>query len=556
MPLPQNGQLNWGTPLNADISNDEANIANIQQSLSGHETNVPADPHGDRAYSSALVTPIVTGLNMPPTPVSLGLVQLTANGKIPLNLVPTGAGLTTFIDAIPDFNVPVNGAPAAGALNQALSAANDQGGGIVWVGSGVFGLEKPLMIYQNTWLMCSPGAVFQRINTASPPVALLQNFTQTISPAGGNIRISGGYWNVNNLQQGSAVAFSLAHTTMVLIEDLIVVAYPDGNSPVSELFGCSNVTIDNVAVYGPAPINPGRNQQGKPCFRVEECNVVNLPNSRCPNGVLDGTACSNIIIRACSLSATGSWPSDSYGSYSAWSSFCGTVGTVTNGNRHNNINIVDGCYTAALATCGIQVNNWNNVTATGCDFSFPPTPYLLEQDGVAGVVPLQFLYDVNSPKEYAPAVTNVTVINVTETIVNQFTIPANDWVPGTTCYEHHHGGYITCPQGATLTFKIYVGINGNVTDTLTETITITMTQAHNNDPYCLHHRGFDCDSDGGWNHCGTEFYAPNEHVFHCGNVRPHPTQGKPCYVSHSASWDSGGGRSCQSRHGSHNRRKQ
>jgi hypothetical protein len=556
VPLPQNGQLAWGTPLNSDILNDEANIGNLQQSLSGHEANNPPDPHGDRAYTSALVTPITTGLNMPPTPTTLGLVQLGVNGKIPLGLVPTGAGLYTFIDAVPDFNVPVNGAPAAGALNQALAAANAQGGGIVWVGSGVFGIDQPLLISQNTWLMCSPGAVFNRIQTVGPPVALVQNYSQLSAPVGGNIRISGGYWNVNNCA-GTAVAFSFAHTTMVLIEDLIVVAYPDGLSPVAELFGCSNVTIDNVAVYGPVPLHPARVQQARPCFRVEECNVVNLPNNRCPNSVLDGSACSNVTVRACSLSPTGgAWPTDSFGPYSAWSSFCGTTGTVTNGNRHNNINIVDGCFSAGLAACGIQVNNWNNVTATGCDFSYPQTPYLLLQDGVAGVVPLQFLYDINSPKEFSPAVTNITVINISETIVNQFAIPANDWIPGATCYEHHHGGYITCPQGATLTFKIYVGNSGGLGDTLTETITITMTQAHVNDPYTLHHRGFDCDSDGGWNHCGTEFFAPGEHVTHCGNVRPHPTQGSPCYVSHSCSWDSGAGRSCQSKHGTHNRRKQ
>jgi hypothetical protein len=49
MPLPVNGQSNWGTPLNQDIANDEANIANLQQSVTSHEQNTPPDPHGDRA---------------------------------------------------------------------------------------------------------------------------------------------------------------------------------------------------------------------------------------------------------------------------------------------------------------------------------------------------------------------------------------------------------------------------------------------------------------------------------------------------------------------------
>ena len=560
MPLPSIGQLVWGGVLNSDILNDEANIANIQTSLSGHEANNPADPHGDRAYTSALVTPIITGLNQAPTNTSYGLVQLSAAGKIPLSLVPVGAGLTTFIDAIPDFNVPINGTPASTALNQALAAANAQGGGIVWIGSGIFGLDQPLVIYQNTWLMCSPGAVFTRINPSTAPVALIQNYSFNIPPVGGNIRITGGYWNLNG---GSVpytgVAFSFADTTAVLVEDFIVVSYSDGLSPAAEIFGCTNVTFDNVSVYAPLPINPTRAAQQYPVWRIEELNVTNLPSTRIPATVYGFQECVNITVRNCAVQAASL--SDSFGPYSCFTSFAGTKGSIQAGARHTNINVVEGCYVTALATASIELQNWQNVTVTGCDFNNPKAPYLTVNDGlvpgqVGYIPPLYFLYSVNSPDVVSPVVSNVTNTTVNVTIINQFTIQANDFIPGNTCYRHHHGGRITCPAGAIFTINVHVGTVGDLTDSIVETVQITMAQSHTNDPYTFHHQGFDCDSDGSWHHCGSEFYAPGEHQTHCSSSSFTPAQGVKLYVSHSHNWDSNSGRSCTSRTGNHERRKQ
>ena len=562
MPLPNNGDLNWGTPLNADIEADESNISLLTTSVSEHEANVPPDPHGDRAFTSGLVTPITTGLNLPPAPgVSLGLVQLGANGKIPLSLVPVGAGLTNWIDAIPDFNVNTTGAPTATQINAALTAANANGGGIVYIGNGQFGLDQPLIIYQNTWLLCSPGAIFYRITTTTPPTAMVQNYAFNVAPIGGNIRITGGYWDVANITP-TGTAFSFVNTTAVLIEDMIVVANNDGLSSVSEIFGCTNVVYDNVSVYASAPQTTGRSNQHIPCFRVEECNSSNKPSL--PNSCYGNQECQNVVVRNCNLTPQGIWPSDSFGAYSCFTSFCGTKGTVQNGSRHININIVEGCYASALALAGIECNNWQNTTVTGCDFNQPQTPYLTTIDGVAPGTPLYFLYDINSPAVLTPNITNITVTNtIVETIVNQFTINANDWIPGNTCYRHHHGGFLTCPASATLTIKIYVGILGTTGDTLTETFTITFANAHNNDPYCYHHKGFDCDSSGSWNHCGSEYFCGSsvsghdEHFFHCGDTNPSPTKGKPVYVTHTATWDSANSnRTCLSAHGNHERRKQ
>jgi hypothetical protein len=541
MPLPTNGQLNWGTPLNADIANDEANIANLQQSVASHENNTPPDPHGDRAYTSSLVTPIVTGLNQAPTLTSLGLVQLTANGKIPLALVPTGAGLFTFIDAVPDFNVPTNGAPAAASLNLALAAANAQGGGIVWVGSGVFALDQPLVIYENTWLMCSPGAVFDRYVTTSAPAALLQNYSQLIPPNGGNIRVTGGYWNVAAVN-ATGVAFSFAHTAAVLIEDCIVVPYSDGNSPVAAFYGCSNVTMDNVSAFGAPPVTTSRNAQHQPLIRIEEINITNLPNNLIPNSVLDGTECSNIVVRACSLAAVGpgSYPSDGFGVYSAWTSFLGTTGTVQTGGRHTNINLVDGNYATALATAGIQVKNWAAVTAVGGDFNYPPAPYTLSQDGVSGVYPTSFQYDVNSPRVAQPIVVQTVTNTTSETTLAQFSIPANDWRAGSTAYRTSHSGNLSIGSVTnSITLKMYVGTSSNFSsDTLAHTMTIGLNASSSVVPFAIHQRGFAIDANGFWTPEGWEFTcsAATGGTLNNGSVRLNPAAGSTVYVTITATW--------------------
>src|ERR1700740_3670764 len=205
------GELNWGPPLNAELTADETQITANTNNITNHVNNNPADPHGDRAYTDELVDDITTGVNQPN-----GFVVLGPDGKIPLGLIPVGAGLTNWVDAIPDFSVPTNGAADASvSLNAALYQTNLNGGGIVYVGNGTFALAHPLVIYSNTWLICSPGAIFTRINLITPPFAMIQNSSASIVP-GGNIRVSGGTWNVASLSGHSGCMFSFAAANNIL----------------------------------------------------------------------------------------------------------------------------------------------------------------------------------------------------------------------------------------------------------------------------------------------------------------------------------------------------
>jgi len=540
MPLPTNGELNWGTPLNSDILVDEAAISTNTTAIANHGANIPADPHGDRAYALSLTTPITTGLNLAPTATSLGLVQLTSAGKIPLSLVPTGAGLTTFVDAVPNLSLATNGADISGNLNAGIATLSAAGGGIMYMGSGTFGLAAPIVMQPNVWLMCSPGAVFNRLLVTTVPPWMITNFAFGVSPSGGNMWVSGGTWNVANLARTGSL-FAFANANFINIRDLTVVGYPDGLSPIGRLYGCTNVNIDNVQISAAACINSGRSNQTLPVFEIEELNVINIPGI--PAGTYNNQECSNIHIRGCALNAVTS--SDSSGAYTAWTSFCGTKGTIVSGNLHVNINVLDGCYASGLAVAAVEVKNWQNLNCTGNQFSFPGLPYVATWTGTVALV-ASFLFDTNSPRSY-PAYELVQVTGtISETTCAQFSIPANDWIPGTTAYRHHHSGNITVgtTSGKHITFRIYLGTNGNNTDNLIQTIgPLAVTASQTTIPYSVNHRGFDIDVNGYWTDCGVEFLstccttAAQNVLIQAGSTRILLSRGSKLYITITAQWD-------------------
>lgn len=533
MTLPIDGQLDWGDPLNAQIEADETQLNAASTSVNNHVQNIPPDPHGDRTYAANLVSGITTGINLPN-----GLVELDANGKIPLNLVPVGAGLTNWIDVVPDYGVPTNGlSDASSTLNAALFQTNINGGGIVYVGNGTFGLGSPLIIYPNTWLLCSPGAIFQRIAPITAPFSMIQNFNSTLLPVGSNVIIQGGQWKVNSRTE-SGTMFTFANLGNVKIQDLTIFGNPDGHSPFGRLFGCTDVTLDNVQLVGAAPTG-SRASQHFPCFQVDELNVTNCPGL--PNTGYASQPCQDITVRHCKH--RGATLSDSFGPYTAWTSFCGSVGTILSGNIHSNI-IVNGCFSTGLCNAAVEVINWSNLTCTGNFFTYPQNPYLTTWTGISAQIST-FIFDVNSPRSYAcfpqtlPS-TGICVNTVTETIIAQFSIPANDWLTGTTCYRHRHSGLIrTATSAETLTIKVYVGPLGTTADTLVETIAITFDTQVTDVPYVVHHRGFDIDRDGHWNPCGIEHISTalsTRVKITIGNTRCQPAAGAPLFITHTATW--------------------
>lgn len=550
IPLPQTGQLAWGAPLNAEILADEATISTNSANIANHANNSPADPHGDRAYAQSLVTPITTGTNQPN-----GYVVLTSQGKIPLALVPTGAGLSGWVDAIPDL-VLTPGTDISLSLTAGIQALSNSGGGIMYVGPGSFNIANPIIMYPNVWLMLSPGTIFNRTLTTVAPPAMIQNYSSLISPSGGNMWISGGTWNVANLAK-TGVCFSFCNAAFINIRDMQIVGYPDGKAPIGRFFGCTDVNLDNIRVTAASPINSGRGFQSWPMIQVDELNVSNIPGL--PSGVYLSQECVNVHIRSCSLSA--GTLSDSLGVYTAWSSFCGSVGTIVSGNSHININVIEGCYASGLAVSAVQVINWQNLNCTGCQFTYPGSPYQATWIGLPAQIS-SFLFDVNSPRSYPPTTVASCSNTLTETIIAQFTIPANDWIAGTTCYRHRHTGIISSASLTdTVTINLRVGTTGTITDTLVETITLTIQASQTNVPYAIHHRGFDIDPGGVFNSAGFEVistaFTVTETVTITNSVRITPTAGQKLFVSHTCQWaHARSGNTCQAKAGVHERANQ
>jgi hypothetical protein len=531
MALPIPGELDWGTQLNSEITADETTIAANGASLSNHESNIPADPHGDRAFATNLVTPITTGTNEPN-----GYVVLNAQGKLPLALVPVGAGLTNFVDAIPDLQLNTDGSDVSVNLNTGIADLSTAGGGIMWVGSGTFGLASPILMQPNVWLWCSPGAVFNRITITTPPTCMITNFNSLTPPSSGNMWVTGGTWDVATVSRTGCIML-FAGASFLNFRDMQVTGYPDGQSPIGRFYGCTDINFDNIVIDAEAPANSGRGNQVAPVFEIEELNITNIPGV--PTGSYTGAECSNIHLTGCNL--TAGTLSDSYGEYCAWSSFCGTTGTITGSACHSNIK-VDNCVCPALAAAGIEVFNWINVVCVSNFFSYPFAPYSATWQEIEAQV-ASFIFDINSPPCYTALVTGNVQNTSAETTVAQFLIPANDWNPGTTSYRHHFSGLLWGNGSATLTVKLYIGPNGNNTDALVDQFTVTPSNV-SGVPFSIQNLGVDAAINPSgptyqWFSSGSLFISSglsSSPVASVWTSTPTAVQGEAVYVTWTGKW--------------------
>lgn len=378
MALPTNGQLNWGTPLNSQISSDEAAAAALALSVSNHESNTPSDPHGDRAYAAGLVAPITTGTN-----AANGYVVLDGGGHLPTGLLPPGGALANWYDVKNSaYGAIGNGTvDDSTAINAALAAATSAGGGVVWVPDGTYGIGSPLVIGSGVTLMLSMGATIQRISPVSAPTVMLQNYSAGVAAATGFIAVRGGKWDAvgSTVQSSTNTMFSFANAGAVYIQDVVMNQVPNGASPYGAFYGCSNVSVQNLTLTGGAPTNT-RASTLQPCFRIEQCISANIP------GLVSGdyvaaAMCNGVNILNCSLSATTS--SDGTGTFTGWYAMAATTGTVnSNSLYHTNIT-VNICDATAFANSGISALNWNEVCYTNNIFNNPGPGNLFNQNWVS-----------------------------------------------------------------------------------------------------------------------------------------------------------------------------
>jgi len=360
--LPSDGSTGWGDTLNAYITSLTAEANSTQTGLNAHAANSPADPHGDRAYASSLTTPITTGTN-----AANGYVKLNSDGFVPASLVSGSSALggmySGIYDAVTMFGAtPGTGSDQSVAIQNALNAASANGGGIVYIGPGIFAMASYIVMPSNVWLQMSTTTTLQRIvaSTNSPYLITNVPFTSGGS-AGTNLRISGGILDAYGSQSVNTTCtpIFIIQSNQTIIEDIST--YTPFNNCAIEINGCQATVINN-AVFSGNPVvstNPT-----VPAVRINSSSTSTTP-AGLPSGLYNDAIVTNFTI-----SNSGMSPASAGGSQ-AW-----LVGSdkVAGGGVSNHENIsVNGCYanfTSGNANLSYILNpNWSNYSIDGNTFA-------------------------------------------------------------------------------------------------------------------------------------------------------------------------------------------
>jgi hypothetical protein len=357
--LPSDGQTDWGDELNTAILQVDADATSASTAVANHSSNIPADPHGDRAYAQSLVNPITSGVNR-----ANGFVQLNSSGTIPAGLISgsggAGGSFTNIYDAISAYGAtPNTGSDQSPAIQSALNACASAGGGEVWVGAGTFSLANYLVVGANTWLHLSEGTIMQRIVGSSTPAYLVTNcqFGTNNIPGAANIMISGGTWDAvgSGITSACTPVFMIQVTKLVLRDMIVNVPF---NNPCTEINGCFNVKLDNMMYEG---IGSNVTTASVPCVRINSSSTSTTP-SGLASGVYNNTVCNNVNMTNCGAILGNSYAEGSNGSLIASDKY-------HSGATHNNISVI-GSYANYYMYTGtsVETSHWNTSATAGNNF--------------------------------------------------------------------------------------------------------------------------------------------------------------------------------------------
>lgn len=345
--LPTDGQSNWGDPLNAVINSQGVSISSNTTSIANHAANSPADPHGDRAYASGLVSPITTGVNGPN-----GYVKTNGSGFIPAALIngsaATGGLYSTVFDAVTMYGaVAGNGLDQSVAIQNALNACSAVGGGIVFLGQGTFSLSNYLIMPSNVWLMMTPQTVLQRISGSSNPAYMITNVIFSTGAVGSNVKITGGYidsYGSAHLTSACTNIF-LWQASNAWVED-VRTNTPSGAGPAIEVNGCSNVWITNCLFSGTSGSGVT-----VPAIRINSSSTSTSP-SGLPGGSYNNKTAAGVYITNCAAS----------GSSGTFGSLVGSDKVYASAATHNYITISGSSTQYAMTNGSVYPNtaSWNN----------------------------------------------------------------------------------------------------------------------------------------------------------------------------------------------------
>ncbi len=249
-------------------------------------------------------------------------VLLTAN-------LPSGASAqTNFYDVVRDYGVVSGEADSATKIQNALYAARDAGGGIVYIPTGTYNLGSRLEIYEGTTLLSSQKATLSRNHTSNLIINGLAGASYSGYNGQGNIKIIGGIWDNKgpSYPVTPAMGISIGHGQNIIIQDLTV--KDTAGFHAIEINSSKNVRISNCRLIG--FVDTG--SRG-----YSEAIQIDLAKSSAVFGAFgsyDNTSCEDVVIENCyfgpsGTSGTTAWPTG-VGSHSYTSTYYHTNTKIVN----------------------------------------------------------------------------------------------------------------------------------------------------------------------------------------------------------------------------------
>ncbi|WP_241756679.1 glycoside hydrolase family 55 protein, partial [Actinomadura sp. RB99] len=228
------------------------------------------------------------------------------------------AASTTYVETalasvVLDVTAPAYGATGdgttndAGAIQAALNAARDAGGGWVFVPPGTYKVATlPLRIYRNTRLTLAPGAVIKRGGNGT--ILLNGDASQTLGgyTGHGNILIEGGTWDCQAAAYPtSAMCISVGHAEGITIRDTLIKDVCGYHA--IEINSTKTARITNVRALG--FLDPG----GRTFSEAIQIDLAKSSDAFGGFGPYDDTVCQDVVVEGCTVGASGSsgttaWP--------------------------------------------------------------------------------------------------------------------------------------------------------------------------------------------------------------------------------------------------------
>jgi hypothetical protein len=180
-----------------------------------------------------------------------------ANNRILLTGSAAGGGsgsaapITNFYDIVRDFEAVAEEEDSRAKIQNALNAARDAGGGIVYIPNGLWNISGGLRIYSNTNLTLSPKAYIRKLFAGGSMLWNGDNGASYPEYSGQrNITISGGIWDARATAFLTTPAniYSFAHSQNLTIRDITFLNV--GGYHAIEINSTKNAFVENCRFLG------------------------------------------------------------------------------------------------------------------------------------------------------------------------------------------------------------------------------------------------------------------------------------------------------------------